>query len=272
MSVSRHWFLWLATVMTWNSIADAQLIVAHRGASYDAPENTLSAFRLAWEQQADAIEGDFFLTKDEQIVCIHDSKTKRTSGVDQDVATSTLAELRQLDVGRWKDARWAGERIPTLAEVLAIVPDGKKIYIEIKCGPEILPHLPLVLKQSGLKPEQMIIISFNDQVIAETVRLLPELKSYWLAGFRQNDATKLYEPTVDAVLETLGRTKAHGLDVQANRAVVDRAFVDRLRSQKLEFHTWTVNTPEDAKHFRELGVDSLTTDRPGYLREALQLK
>lgn len=258
-----------AVLMAWNSTASAQLIVAHRGASYDAPENTLAAFRLAWEQGADAIEGDFFLTKDQQIVCIHDSKTKRTSGEERDVATATLEELRRLDVGRWKDARWAGERIPTLAEVLAVVPAGKKIYIEIKCGPEIVPHLPAVLKQSGLKPEQMAIISFNDQVIAETVRQLPEIKSYWLAGFKQNSTSKTYEPSVDAVLETLARIKPQGLDVQANRDVVDAAFVKRLRDRKLEFHVWTVNNPDDAKHFRQLGVDSITTDRPRFLRDAL---
>jgi glycerophosphoryl diester phosphodiesterase len=260
----------MAAIMTWESTTEAQLIVAHRGASYDAPENTLSAFRLAWEQGADAIEGDFFLTKDEQIVCIHDAKTKRTSGIEMDVASFTLAELRQLDVGRWKDARWAGERIPTLAEVLAVVPAGKKIYIEIKCGPEIVPHLPAVLKQSGLKPEQMVIISFDDKVIAETVRQLPELKSHWLAGFKQNATTQAFEPSTDAILETLAKIHAHGLDVQANPSVVNAEFVKRLRGRQLEFHVWTVNKPDDAKLFWELGVDSITTDRPRFLQDALQ--
>ena len=76
------------------------VIVAHRGASFDAPENTLAAFRLAWQQGADAIEGDFYLSKDNQIVCIHDADTKRTAVVSRQVAESTLAELRELDVGR----------------------------------------------------------------------------------------------------------------------------------------------------------------------------
>src|SRR5689334_354029 len=110
----------------------AQLVVAHRGASHEAPENTLAAFRLAWEQGADAIEGDFYLTRDREIVCIHDDNTKRTSGEDLSVAASTLAQLRRLDVGRWKDPKWKGERIPTLTEVLATIPAGKRIFIEIK--------------------------------------------------------------------------------------------------------------------------------------------
>ncbi|MCB9949963.1 MAG: hypothetical protein H6824_03175 [Planctomycetaceae bacterium] len=101
-----------------------QFIVAHRGASYDAPENTLPAFKLAWEKGADAIEGDFYLTKDQQIVCIHDKDTKRT-GKNQPVLTvaeSTLAELRKVDVGSWKDAKYKETFIPTIQEVLATVP------------------------------------------------------------------------------------------------------------------------------------------------------
>ncbi len=248
----------------------AQLIVAHRGASYDAPENTLAAFRLAWEQGADAVEGDFYLTKDNEIVCIHDGNTKRTSGVERSVSASTLAELRQLDVGRWKDPKWQGERIPTLTEVLAAVPEGKKIYIEIKCGPEIVPHLPPVLTKSGLKPEQTIVICFNDKVIAAVREQIPGIKAHWLTGFKQDKQTQEFQPTADAVLDTLERIKATGLDANANRNVVDAAFIKRLRDRKLEFHVWTVNDANDARHFQQLGADSITTDRPGYLRQQLE--
>lgn len=126
--------------------ARGQEIVAHRGASFDAPENTLSAFRLAWKLNADVIEGDFYLTKDEQIVCIHDKTTKRVAPKQTSltIARSTLAELRALDVGSWKHPRFANERIPLLEEVLATVPEGKRIFVEIKCGPEIIPHLKTV--------------------------------------------------------------------------------------------------------------------------------
>jgi glycerophosphoryl diester phosphodiesterase len=251
------------------SVSSAQSIVAHRGASHEAPENTLAAFRLAWEQGADAVEGDFYLTKDSQIVCIHDEQTKRTSGEERLVPATTLAELRRLDVGRWKDPRWAGERIPTLAEVLATIPAGKKIYIEIKCGPEIVPHLPPVLNKSGLKPEQTVVISFDEKVIAETLRQIPGIKAYWLAGFRRNPETKEYETKVESLFATLDRLQPHGLDVQANRDLVDADFVMQLRERGLEFHVWTVNNPGDARYFRSLGVDSITTDRPAFVRQAL---
>jgi glycerophosphoryl diester phosphodiesterase len=259
------------TLQLATSPAYAQRIVAHRGASFDAPENTLAAFMLAWEQGADAIEGDFFLTSDQQIVCIHDEKTKRTSGEERDVATTTFDELRKLDVGRWKDPRFAGERIPTLSEVLATVPAGKMIYIEIKCGPEIVPFLPHVLKKSGLNPNQTIVISFNKQVIAETRRQIPEIDAYWLVGFRQDKVTKAYEPTFDSIFQTAADIKTQAIDVQANRELVDAAFVKRLRDSKLGFHIWTVNDPIDAIHFQKLGVDSITTDRPAFLRRELNL-
>src|SRR6478752_5983209 len=115
-------------------------IVGHRGASYDAPENTVASVKLAWEQKADAAEFDVYRTKDGKIVVIHDKDTKRTAGgVNKVVAESTLAELRALDVGKWKGEKYAGERIPTLAEVLATVPAGKKVFIEVKPGPEVVP-------------------------------------------------------------------------------------------------------------------------------------
>src|SRR6185369_848081 len=89
------------------------MLIAHRGASRDAPENTLAAFRLAWQQGADGIEADFRLTRDGRVVCLHDASTGRTAGVDLAVAEASLEELKRLDVGGWKGARWAGERIPT---------------------------------------------------------------------------------------------------------------------------------------------------------------
>src|SRR5688500_19564502 len=83
-------------------------IIAHRGASYDAPENTLAAMKLAWEQKADAIELDLWLSKDGKIVVLHDSNTKRLGGTTNHVAQQTWDELQRIDVGAWKNARFAG--------------------------------------------------------------------------------------------------------------------------------------------------------------------
>jgi glycerophosphoryl diester phosphodiesterase len=250
--------------------AQGQELVAHRGASRDAPENTLAAFRLAFEQGADAIEGDFFLSQDGEIVCLHDKTTKRTGDKTLTVADSTLAELRTVDVGTWKDQRFKDERIPTLAEVMAIVPEGKKLLIEIKCGVEIVKPLRAALARGKLKSEQLRIIAFQADVIAACRTAMPRIRAYWLTNFSLNKKTKTHEPTIDSILATLKRIRATGLDCNAH-ASIDEAFVRRLRERKLEFHVWTVDKVKTAERFKAFGVDSITTNRPAGLREELGL-
>src|SRR3954447_14193489 len=114
--------------------AHAVEIIGHRGASADAPENTVASEKLGYQQRADGGELDIHLTKDGKVVVIHDYDTKRVAGVDRKVVDQTFDEIRKLNAGAW--GGWAGkgfsEKIPTLDEILAIVPKGKKIYIEIK--------------------------------------------------------------------------------------------------------------------------------------------
>ena len=254
------------------SSCSAQYIVAHRGASHDAPENTLAAFRLAWEQNADAIEGDFYVTKDQQIVCIHDNKTKRTAPgqIELTVAGATLEELQRLDVGSWKGPRFKGEHIPTLKEVLAVVPRGKRIFVEIKCGPEILPLLKPQLEQSGLSPEQIVIICFSEAVIKAARDLMPQYKANWLTGYKQDKKTKEWSPKSADVLAALKRTHATGLGTQGNIETASAALARSVLDEGLEFHVWTINDPADARHFSELGAHSITTDKPAVIRAALE--
>ncbi|MCX8139057.1 MAG: glycerophosphodiester phosphodiesterase [Thermogemmata sp.] len=245
-------------------------IVAHRGASWDAPENTLASMRLAWEQQADAIEMDCFLSRDGQIVVIHDADTRRTAGVSGKVADLSFEQLRRLDVGRWKDPRFAGERIPTLAEVLQTVPAGKRAFIEIKCGPEILPELGRVLKASGLKPAQTVIISFSEEVIAAVKKQYPERPAYWIAVLtpRQNKGQPRKVEEVIAIAQRLG---ADGVDLSAEVRVLTAEYARAIREAGLFLSVWTVNDVELARAMIRAGVQSITTDRPGWLREQLGL-
>jgi len=85
-------------------------IIAHRGASHFAPENTVSSFKLAWGKNADGIEGDFYLTKDGEIICMHDPTTKRTTGVDFLISDTTYEQLRKLDAGKWRGEKWKGDQ------------------------------------------------------------------------------------------------------------------------------------------------------------------
>ena len=113
------------------------IIIAHRGESYDAPENTLASINLAWQRNDDAVEVDVHLTKDNRIVVIHDPNTKRITGQNKKIKNSTLTELQTLDFGSWKAEKWKDEKIPTIDEVLQTVPVNKKIIIEIKSGKNI---------------------------------------------------------------------------------------------------------------------------------------
>ena len=140
-------------------------VVAHRGASKDAPENTLPAFEKAWLQGADAIEGDFHLTADNEIVCVHDANIRHYTQKDIEVRDLTLAELKKLDFGRWHDKQFAGTRIPTFKEVVATIPKGKRIFIEIKSDAQLVPHLIHQIRNSSLELQQIVIISFHKDVI-----------------------------------------------------------------------------------------------------------
>jgi glycerophosphoryl diester phosphodiesterase len=242
-------------------------IVAHRGASHDAPENTVAAIKLAWDQKADASEFDIYLTKDRKIVVIHDKDTKRVAGVDKTVAEQTLDELRRLDVGRWKGAKFTGERIPTLEEMLATVPPGKRVFIEVKTGPEIVPELQRVLNAAKLKPEQTAIISFKANVIAAVKKARPDLQAYWIVSLKA--AKGKPPPGAETLITKAKAIGADGLDLSASE-VLDRDYAAKVKSAGLQLHVWTVNDAAMARQMVEIGVNGITTDRPGWLRAQLK--
>lgn len=247
------------------------MIVGHRGASHDAPENTLAAFQEAWRQGADGIEGDFYLTQDGEIVCIHDKDTLRTGGILKSVANSTLAQLRSLEYGSWKAEKFRGEPIPTLDDVLDCVPPGKRMVIEIKCGPEIVPVLRKQLLRRKTSLDQLLIISFNEQTIAAAKKRLPEVRAHWLTSYKQDVRSGQWLPTAPEIAKILVKCGADGLGTKAERAVVNQAFIDRLRKLGMrEFHVWTVDAVEDGQFFQRLGAVGITTNRPGWLRQQLQ--
>jgi glycerophosphoryl diester phosphodiesterase len=242
--------------------AEEPLIVAHRGASRDAPENTIPAFQLAWEQGADAIEGDFHLSKDGEIVCFHDADTKRVAGTQLVVRQSTLAELKQLDVGATHGVAFNGTRIPTIAEVFATIPQGKKIFIEVKCGAEIIPTLLNEIDQSGLTQEQIVVISFNKQVIQQLKIKAPQYKASWLCSFNKQETGEI-TPSLATVLKTLKQIQADGL---SSNTAVPASVIEAVSQQGYEWHVWTINDLNTARRMQALGVLSITTDVPGTMK------
>lgn len=244
------------------------LIIAHRGASFDAPENTLSAFRLAFAQGADGIEADFRLSSDGEIVCIHDAMTGRTAERNLRVASHSLAELRGLDFGGWRGPKWQGERIPTLAEVLAILPTGKKFFIEIKCGVEIIPPLRKLLTTTATATEQLCFLTFDALLLAALKGAFPTIKSCLNVKYHRTGLVGAWQPAAEELLQILSHCGAAGLSSQAHRCI-DADFIERLRASGNELHIWTVDFLTDARHYQALGVDSLMSNRPGFLRQEL---
>ncbi|MEO1237811.1 MAG: glycerophosphodiester phosphodiesterase family protein [Planctomycetota bacterium] len=246
------------------------LIVAHRGASHDAPENTLAAFRLAWEQGADVFECDVWLTADDRIVCLHDKTTGRTAGGDKgtglSVTASTLAQLRTVEVGAWKHERFRGEPIPLLADALATVPAHGRVFVEVKDTARIVPRLARVLAESGLRPDQLTVISFDARVVAASKAALPEVEAHWLTGFKIDQATDTPTVELDQVLATLALAQADGLGARARPDHFDAAFVAALRDHGYRVNVWTVNDPDVARFYADLNVDAITTDRPALSR------
>ncbi|TDU66570.1 glycerophosphoryl diester phosphodiesterase [Prosthecobacter fusiformis] len=261
-------FLPLLVVLSLSASLSAVEIVAHRGFSSRAPENTVAAFKLAWEQGADACELDLLLTKDGEIAVLHDEDAKRTTKVPMLVANSSLAELQALDAGSWKKAIFKGEKIPSLEESLASMPLGtKRFLLEVKSGPEVVPVLAKKLSKWRLRGHQLCIIAFNRTVAQECKKALPWIKVYRLSSEKENkkpvDLTKL-----------IADTKADGLDGLdlGLKWKWSEAMVKQIKDAGLELHVWTVNRPGDVKRLAELGVDGITTDDPVMARNALEKK
>lgn len=262
----------LVAVVAGGASARGQIVTAHRGASHDAPENTLAAFRLAWEQGADAIEGDFRLSADGGIVCMHDADTQRTCGVRHVVADTPLPALVALDAGAWKSPAFAAERCPTFAAVLATVPAGRRFFVELKTGPEIVPVLRREIEAHAPPPDALVIIAFDERTVAACRRELPGIPVHWLTGFKEEPkGSGRWTPSAADVAAAVRRSGAHGVGLRGDRRVVDRAFLAALAAEGVrEFHVWTVDDPDDARFFAAAGAMGITTNRPALIRAALE--
>ena len=238
-------------------------IIAHRGASYDAPENTLAAFCLGWEQQADGCELDIRLTGDHQVIVIHDSSTRRTTGTRRIVGRCTLAEVQALDAGSFKGPQWQGEKLPALADVAATIPEGRRLLMELKCGSEVLPALEQVLAGSGKRPEQLVIIGFDAKTLALARQRFPHLQIYLLGSLKRRKAA-----IIDELIAQARAIGATGLDLEAD-VRIDSVVVNRVHKAGLHLLVWTVDDDQFAARLARAGVDGITTNRPGWMRQRL---
>jgi len=279
---------------------NAKTAIAHRGASAYAPEHTLAAYRLALAMKADFVEQDLQMTRDGALVCLHDTTLERTTDVQKvfpdrarrsqaggraveswPVVDFTLDELRRLDAGSWFDARFAGERIPTFEEAIALVAGQAGVYPELKepgyyeqFGLNMASAVAAVLAAHGLdRPEgqaatPVFIQSFSPEALKEMRRLTGRTyRLIQLVGGGQA-ATLLSDAGLDEVA-----AYADGIGPAVGLLLRDRSRLEAARRRGLLVHPYTVNVASlpdlypDVRSYTdfllyELGVDGVFTDHP----------
>ncbi len=236
------------------------MIIAHRGASGSAPENTLAAFRKAIEVGADWLELDVCTSRDGEIVVIHDDILDRTTSGSGKVRDHTLKELKRLDAGTWFGPRFAGEMIPTLAEVIALAKaDGVGLVIEMKPGRHLgrgfEERLVEALAAGGML-ERSIVMSFDHAAVLRIRRIEPKLRTLLLVG-RRTSARR--------ILRAVRSHHADGVSVAA--LLLSKKLVRLFHEKGLLAVVWTVDSRAQMRRCIARGVDGITTNFPGRLKQ-----
>jgi len=228
------------------------LVLGHRGASAEAPENTLAAFRLALAQGADGVELDVRRCATGEVVVLHDEDARRTAGAPLRVSTAPLAALRALDVGAWKGERHRGERIPLLSEVLEALPDAV-VDVELKGGdPRLAGAVAEVIRRAGAAG-RVIVSSFRPRLLGAFRSAAPGVRRGLL--FEEGPAWRLRTALALAWL----RPDA----VHPQARLVTPARARRWRRRGLELGVWTVDAPAEVERLVALGAGALITNVPG---------
>ena len=244
---------------------DRPIVMAHRGAQAVAPENTLAAFEAAADMQADGVELDVTRCATGEIVVIHDDTVDRTTNGSGPVAALPFYALRELDAGAWFDARFAGQRIPLLSEVLDLVGDSEmRVNIEIKGqalrGDGIEAEIAEMVRQRH-ETGQVIISSFNPSALWRMRRAAPELPGALLY------AAGMPPYRVRGLARYLVRPAA----LHPYHDLVDAAYMRWAHGHGYRVNPWTVNDADTIARMIELGVDGIIGDYPDRARSALGL-
>ncbi len=243
------------------------IFISHRGESCDAPENTVSAYKLAAKRKTDGIECDIYLTADKHVVCCHDQNAYRTSKHDVLIQQTLFDTLRSWDFSNGMKA-YLGERIPTLAETLACLKGDMQIYIEIKNGDvEMVPEMLKVIDASDVRLEQVTMICFGQDVCLECKRLRPALKTLWLAWYPEDKPI-----TATQLIAELRKCKADGVDLAGVYNYIDKKFISTVKAAGFYFAVWTIDDAAMAKRLIDAGVDSITSNRAYAVMRELGLK
>lgn len=235
---------------------------AHRGASGESPENTLAAFWLAAELGADGIELDVHLSKDGEVVVIHDFSLERTTNGHGLVRDRTLAELKQLDAGSWFDPSFVGQGIPTLQEVIDLLGHRLRLNIEVKpaglLDNELVSAVVRTVEENQIL-DRAIISSFNPLALWRVKQLNPRVS----VGLLHAPDQPL--PLRRAWLHRLIRLDA----VHPHHTMANEVYMRWARRNGYRVHPWTCDDPGEMERLIGEGVDLIITNRPGLLRQVL---
>jgi glycerophosphoryl diester phosphodiesterase len=244
----------------WDS--SAPLVIAHRGASAYAPENTIAAFELAIQMGADAIELDTKLTEDGIPIVIHDQSLERTTNGSGSVSAKTVADIKLLDAGSKYNARFAGEKIPILEEVFSAV--GKKILINVELTnyaspfdrlPEIVVDL---VREAGLS-ERVILSSFNPVALIKAKKASDKIRRAALAG----SGPKIVHGIIEVFTDYFA--------LHPEVSLVNQGMVNRHHDAGHKVNVWTVNEESMMMKLLSMGVDGLFTDTPDTAKKVIEI-
>jgi glycerophosphoryl diester phosphodiesterase len=246
-------------------------LIAHRGESIDAPENTMPAFKMAVDRGF-GFECDIYLSADKKLFTFHDKNlTRTTSGKYTMKCTEAnwneiISSVNVGGWGKWKGSKYDPTSPALLEDVLKLARDGRFIYVEVKGNdPTWVPYIKEVFaKQSNATPKNVLFISFGDDVCAELKRQMPEYRVYWLTGGKSRpnketgDTGKVY--SAEDIISILKKLGVDGVDIRFDPSIVTSDFVKKIRDAGYMFHVWTIDNLAKAKLAFSRGAQTVTTN------------
>ena len=230
------------------------LVIAHRGASASRPENTLASFRRAGEERADFVELDVQESSDGVVLVAHDRDLMKVARSPLQIWSSLEQQLREVDIGTYFSAEFKDERVPTLAEALAVCKGVSRMIIELKDygkSQQLEQRVVELVEAAGMQND-IVTMSLNRRMVEKMKRLRPEWKAGLLAA------------------KTVGEPSRLPFDFLAVESrVATRSFIRAAHAANKPVYVWTVNDPQRMIRMIGLGVDGLITDRPALAREVL---
>jgi glycerophosphoryl diester phosphodiesterase len=263
------------TVMGSGFTADAAekekeiLNVAHRGASGYAPEHTLTSYKMGEQMHGDYIEVDLQMTKDGELIAMHDETLDRTTNGTGQVKDYTLEEIKELDAGSWFNEKYPekanleyeGLKVPTLEEVFQTFGKNANYYIETK-SPEVYPgmeeKLADLVDEYGINKDTLLVQSFSSASLLKMNEIDPSIKLVQLMWYTSPAAIS------DAEVEAI---KQYAVGIGPNSAMIDKEYVQKTVQNGLEIHPYTVNEKEEMQKLIEWGVTGMFTNFPDLLNE-----